>query len=159
METSRGRISGAFYTRSVSVTERIKSDTTSALKAGDRERAQALRLITAELQRAVKDASGADETAVLQRERKRRLEAADAFTNGGRDDLAATERREAELIEEYLPEQISDEDLKALVADTLAESGAESIKDMGRVMAIVMGKVEGRADGRRVSAAVKGRLA
>lgn len=142
----------------MSITERIRSDTTAALKAGDRERAQALRLVTSELQKAVKDASGADETAVLQRERKRRLEAAEAFDEGGRDDLAAGERHEAEIIAAYLPEQISDDELEALVTDALAESGAESIKDMGRVMALVMGKVDGRADGRRVSAAVKGRL-
>jgi len=137
--------------------EQIKDETTAALKSGDRERVHALRLISNELQKAVKD-GGADEVEVLQRERKRRLEAADAYRHGGRDDLAAAEEREAELIAGYLPEQISDEDLAAIVGDAVAESGASSPKEMGKVMAVVMPKVKGRADGKRVSAAVQEKL-
>ena len=114
----------------------------------------ALRLIVNELQKAAKD-DGGDELEVLQRERKRRLEAAEAYRDGGRADLAEAEEQEAELIAAYMPEQLSDEELGAIVGDAVAESGASSPKEMGKVMALVMPKVKGRADGKRVSAAVK----
>jgi uncharacterized protein len=144
----------------VSILEQVQSETAAALKAGDRERAGALRLIASELQKAHKEASGgeADEVAVLQRERKRRLEAADAYRDGGRDDLVAIEEREAELIAAYLPEQLSDDELHAIVGDAVAESGASSPKEMGRVMSLVMPRVQGRADGKRVSALVREKL-
>ncbi|MEA2450798.1 MAG: uncharacterized protein QOG63_2730 [Thermoleophilaceae bacterium] len=140
--------------------DRVKQDVTTALKAGDRERAGALRLISNELQKAHKDAAGseADEVAVLQRERKRRLEAATAYREAGRDDLAAGEEREATLIEEYMPAQLSDDELHAIVGDVVAETGAASPKEMGRVMSMVMPRVQGRADGKRVSAVVKEKL-
>ena len=140
--------------------DQVKQDVTTALKAGDRDRANALRLITNELQKAHKEAAGteADEVAVLQRERKRRIEAADAYREAGRDDLAAGEQREAELIEEYMPEQLSDDELHAIVGDVVAESGATSPKEMGKVMSMVMPRVQGRADGKRVSAVVKEKL-
>ena len=93
------------------------------MKAGERERVNALRLIVNELQKAVKD-GGSDDVEVLQRERKRRLEAAEAYRDGGRDDLAAGEEREAELIAGYMPAQVSDEELHAIVGDAVAESGA-----------------------------------
>jgi uncharacterized protein YqeY len=143
----------------VSLIDQVKSDTAAAMKAGDRERVQALRLITNELQKAAKESSDGDETAVLQRERKRRLEAAEAYAEAGRDDLAEGERREAEIIETYMPEQLSDEELEAIVGDAVAESGAASPKDMGKVMSLVMPKVQGRADGKRVSAVVREKLA
>jgi len=130
---------------------------TAAMKAGDRDRAGALRLIVSELQKAEKDGAG-DEVEVLQRERKRRLESATAYRDAGRDDLAGAEEAEAELIGGYLPEQISDEELEAIVGDALAESGATSPNEMGQVMALVMPKVKGRADGKRVSSAVKEKL-
>jgi uncharacterized protein YqeY len=144
----------------VPLLEQVKQDVTTALKAGDRERAGALRLITNELQKAHKEAAGseADEVAVLQRERKRRIEAADAYREAGRDDLAAGEQREAELIEQYLPAQLSDDELHAIVGDVVAETGASSPKEMGRVMSMVMPRVQGRADGKRVSAVVKEKL-
>ena len=142
----------------MSLIEKVKSDTASALKSGDKDRVQALRLITNELQKAAKESSDGDETAVLQRERKRRLEAAQAYADAGRDDLANGERREAEIIEEYMPEQLSDEELHAIVGDAVAESGATSPKEIGKVMSLVMPKVQGRADGKRVSAAVREKL-
>jgi uncharacterized protein YqeY len=144
----------------MSLLERVKTDATTALKAGDRERVGALRLVVSELQKAHKEASGseADELAVLQRERKRRLESAEAYRDAGRDDLASGEEREAELIAGYLPAQISDEELHAIVGDAVAESGASSPKEMGKVMAMVMPRVQGRADGKRVSAVVKEKL-
>jgi uncharacterized protein len=135
--------------------EAVKSDVTTALKAGDRERATALRMVVSELQKAEKEGSGGDEIQVLQRERKRRLESAKAYRDAGRDDLADTEEREADLIGGYLPEQLSDPELRAIVGDAVAESGASSPKEMGKVMAMVMPKVQGRADGRRVSDTVK----
>jgi len=139
------------------VLERVQSDATAALKSGDRERTGALRLIASELQKAHKEASGSevDEIAVLQRERKRRLEAAEAYRDGGRDDLARVEELEAELISGYLPEQLSDDELRAIVGDALAETGASSPQEMGRVMSVVMPRVQGRAVGKRVSALVK----
>ena len=142
----------------MSLIEKVKSDTATALKSGDKERVQALRLITNELQKAAKEASDGDETAVLQRERKRRLEAAQAYADAGRDDLAAGERREAQIIEGYMPEQLSDDELHAIVGDAVAESGAASPQDMGKVMSLVMPKVQGRADGKRVSAVVREKL-
>ena len=138
--------------------DQLKADTAAALKRGDRERVGALRLVSAELQRAAKDGDSMDESALLQRERKRRLEAAEAYRDAGREDLATGEEREAGVIEAYLPEQLSDEELGEIVGDAVAESGATSQKEMGKVMAAVMPRVEGRADGRRVSAAVRERL-
>lgn len=134
--------------------EQIRTDVTSALKAGDRTRAGALRLVLSELQRAAKDGHG-DEQAVLRRERKRRREAATAFRDGGRTDLAEQEEREATMIEAYLPEDLGDEQLDALVRDAVARTGAEGPRDMGRVMKDVMAAAGGRADGRRVSARVR----
>ena len=145
----------------MSLLERVQTDTTAAMKAGERERVTALRMITSELQKAHKEgASGSeiDEVAVLQRERKRRLESAKAYRDAGRDDLAAGEEREVELIGDYLPEQLSDEELAAIVGDVVAETGAASPKEMGRVMSQVMPRVGGRADGKRVSALVKEKL-
>jgi uncharacterized protein len=141
----------------MSLLERVQTDVRDALKAGEKERVHALRLIANELQKAAKE-DGADDMAVLQRERKRRLEAAEAYRGGGRDDLADAEEREAEIIAAYMPEQLSDEELGAIVGDAVAESGASSPKEMGKVMGLVMPKVKGRADGKRVSEAVRERL-
>jgi uncharacterized protein len=138
----------------MAVLDQVQQDANAALKAGDRQRAGALRLILSELQKAAKE-GGDDEVAVLQRERKRRLEAADAYKEAGRQDLADSERREAELIEPYLPAQLGDEELAQIVAAAVDEAGASSPADMGKVMSVVMPKVKGRADGKRVSAAVK----
>jgi uncharacterized protein YqeY len=137
--------------------EQLQSDATTALKAGDRERAGALRLVVSELQKAEKDGTG-DEVEVLGRERKRRLESAQAYRDAGRDDLAGTEEGEADLIASYLPEQISDSELHAIVGDAVAQSGASSPKEMGKVMSLVMPQVKGRADGKRVSGAVQEKL-
>ena len=137
--------------------EQVQSDVKDAMKAGERVRVHALRLIVSELQKAAKD-NGGDEIQVLQRERKRRLEAAEAYRDGGRADAAEAEEREAEIIESYLPAQLSDEELEAIVGDAVAESGASSPSEMGKVMGLIMPKVQGRADGKRVSAAVREKL-
>ncbi len=141
----------------MSLLEQVKDDVKSALKAGEKDRVHALRLIANELQKAAKE-NGADDVEVLQRERKRRLEAAEAYRDGDRTDLAEAEEREAEIIESYMPAQLSDDELGAIVGDAVAESGASSPQEMGKVMALVMPKVKGRADGKRVSAAVKEKL-
>jgi len=124
------------------------------MKAGQRDRVSALRLVLSELQKAAKEGD-ADELAVLRRERKRRLDAAEQFRNGGRDELAVQEEGEAELIAGYLPAELGDDELDSLVAETIADSGAATPADMGKVMGMLMPKVGGRADGKRVSARVK----
>ena len=124
------------------------------MKAGERDRVTALRLVLSELQKAAKEGD-ADELAVLRRERKRRREAEQAYREAGREELAAGEASEAEAIEAYLPAELSDEELAALVATAVAETGATSSRDMGRVIKHVMGAAGGRADGKRVSAKVK----
>lgn len=129
----------------------------TAMKARDRERASALRLIVDVLQQDAKLGKG-DEVAVLQRERKKRVEAAEAYEKAGRTEQASAERFEAELIEAYLPQQLSDEELGQLVEAAIAETGASEQRQMGQVMSALMPKVGGRADGKRVSAAVRQKL-
>jgi uncharacterized protein YqeY len=141
----------------MSVLEQVRDDAKSALKAREREKAAALRLVVDALQQDAKLGKG-DEIAVLQRERKKRVEAAEAYEGAGRAEQAAAERFEAELIEGYLPAQLSDEELDGLVAEAIAETGATEQKQMGQVMSAVMPKVGGRADGKRVSAAVRKKL-
>jgi uncharacterized protein YqeY len=139
------------------VLEQVQDDVRTAMKARDRERAAALRLIVDVLQQDAKLGNG-DEVAVLQRERKKRVEAAEAYEQAGRADQAAAERFEAELIEGYLPRQLSDEELAELVDAAIAETGAGEQKQMGQVMSALMPKVGGRADGKRVSGAVRQKL-
>jgi uncharacterized protein YqeY len=141
----------------MSVLERVQGDVRTAMKARERERAGALRLIVDVLQQDAKLGKG-DEVAVLQRERKKRVEAAEAYEGAGRAEQAAAERFEAELIEGYLPQQLSDEELAQLVDTAVAETGASEQKQMGQVMSALMPKLGGRADGKRVSAAVRERL-
>jgi uncharacterized protein YqeY len=138
----------------MTLADTVKADLTTAMKAGEKDRVGALRLILSELQKAAKEGNG-DEVAVLRRERKRRVESAGAFRDGGRAELAAQEEAEAQLIEAYLPAELSDDDLRTIVSGAVAESGATSPKDMGAVMKAAMPKVAGRADGKRVSALVQ----
>ena len=136
------------------IADRIRADVTSAMKAGERNRVTALRLVLSELQKAAKEGD-ADELAVLRRERKRRREAEEAYRDAGREDLADGEAFEAAAIETYLPSELSDEELDALVSAAIAETGASSPRDMGRVIKHVMEAAGGRADGKRVSTKVK----
>ena len=124
------------------------------MRAGERDRVAALRLVLSELQKAEKDGDG-DELAVLRRERKRRREAAQAYREASRTDLAEQEDLEALLIEDYLPAELSDAELDALVQQAVAETGAESQRDMGKAIKHVMAAAGGRADGKRVSGKVK----
>jgi uncharacterized protein YqeY len=138
----------------VTLIDQVRSDMTSAMKAGQRERAGALRLVLSELQKAAKEGDG-DELAVLRRERKRRLEAAAQFREGNRPELAEGEESEARIIESYLPAELDDAELDALIAAVVAETGASNFKDMGQVMKLVMARSDGRADGKRASARVR----
>ena len=141
----------------MSVLEQAQADVKTAMKARDRERAGALRMIVDVLQKDAKMGDG-DEIAVLQRERKKRVEAAEAYEGAGRAEQAAAERFEAELIEGYLPQQLSDEELAEIVEAAIEETGATEQRQMGQVMSALMPKVGGRADGKRVSAAVREKL-
>ncbi len=141
----------------MSILERVQDDVRTAMKARDRERAGALRMVVDVLQQDAKLGKG-DEVAVLQRERKKRVEAAEAYEDAGRTDQAAAERFEAELIEGYLPQQLSDAELAELVDAAVAETGASEQRQMGEVMSALMPKLGGRADGKRVSTAVRKKL-
>jgi uncharacterized protein len=136
------------------IAEQIKSDVATAMKAGDRDRVGALRLVLSELQKAAKEGD-ADEQAVLRRERKRRRESEAAYRAAGRADLADAEAYEAGAIDAYLPAELDDAELDALVARALAETGASEPRDMGKAIKHVMAAAGGRADGRRVSTKVK----
>ena len=127
---------------------------TAAMKARESDRVGALRLLLSELQKSAKEGES-DEVAVLRRERKRRLEAAAQFRDGGRPELAEREESEAQLIEGYLPAELDDSELDALVEDAIAETSAAGPQDMGKVMKAVMAKAGGRADGKRASARVR----
>jgi uncharacterized protein YqeY len=127
---------------------------TSAMKARAKDRVGALRLVLSELQKAAKDGDG-DELAVLRRERKRRLEAASQFRDGGRPELADAEEAEAELIAGYLPAELGEAELDAIVEAAVTDTGASGPGDMGRVMKEVMARAGGRADGKRASARVR----
>jgi len=141
----------------MTLADTVKSDLATAMKAGEKDRVGTLRLVLSELQKAAKEGSD-DELAVVRRERKRRVEAATAFRDGGRPELAEAEEAEAKIIEAYLPAQLGDDELAAIVRGAIAETGAASPKDMGAVMKVAMGKVAGRADGKRVSALVRSTL-
>jgi uncharacterized protein YqeY len=136
------------------IASQIKTDLGAAMKAGDKERVGALRLILSELQKDAKEGKG-DEHAVLRRERKRRREAEHTYRDNDRAELAAQEAFEADLIEHYLPAELTDEELAVLVAQAIEETGAKEPRDMGRAIKHVMGMTQGRADGSRVSARVK----
>jgi len=141
----------------MNIAEQVKADAQEALKAGDRKRASALRIIQDALQQEVKMGKG-DEIAALQRERKKRLEAAEAYREAGRDEQAGDEQFEAELIGGYLPAQLSDEELDELVREAIAETGASEPSQMGQVMGLLKERAGGRADGKRMSTAVREQL-
>jgi uncharacterized protein YqeY len=147
----------------VSLVERIEGEVKEAMLARDTRRRDALRLILASLRSAEKELqrplSGDEELQVLQRERKRRIEAADAFRAGGRDEQAEQEEAELAILQEFMPEPLSEDELERIVDDAIAETGATSIRDMGRVMADVMPQIAGRADGSAVGQLVREKLA
>ena len=143
--------------------ERIRGELDEARRARDDARRDALALILNSLQGAEKELqrplSEQEELQVMQRERKRRVEAAEAFREGGRDEQAAAEERELAVIQEFMPEELSEDELEEIVDDAIASLGATSVRDLGRVMADVMPQVSGRADGSVVSQLVREKLA
>jgi hypothetical protein len=147
----------------MSLIGRLEDEVKQAMLARDSERRDALRLILNSLRSAEKELqrplSDDEELQVLQRERKKRHEAADAFRSGGREEQAEQEEAELAVLEEFMPEPLSEEDLERIVDDAIAENGATNIRDMGRVMADVMPQVAGRADGSAVSQIVREKLA
>jgi uncharacterized protein YqeY len=134
--------------------EQLRADVISAMKAGEKERVGALRLVISELQKDAKEGSG-DELAVLRRERKRRLDAATQFGDAGRADLAEKEAAEAELISGYLPAELGDEQLREIVNQAIAEAGATSPSELGAVMKLVMARTAGQVDGKRAQTTVR----
>ena len=142
---------------------RLEEELRTAMLERDDLRRDTLRLILTSLRGAEKELqrplSDDEELQVLQRERKRRLEAADAFRSAGRDEQADGEERELEILEELMPEQLSEDELERIVDDAIAENGATSLRDLGRVMKDVMPQVAGRADGSAVSQLVREKLA
>jgi len=147
----------------VSLIETIEAELTAAMRARDQARVGTLRLTLSALRSAEKDLQRPlkddEELQVLQRERKRRVEAAEAFRAGGREEQAAEEEQELAVIEEFMPEPLSEDEIESIVDDAIAETGATSIRDLGRVMADVMPQVAGRADGSTVSQLVREKLA
>jgi uncharacterized protein len=147
----------------VSLIDRMETELKEAMRDRDNDRRDALRLILASLRGAEKDLmrplSDDEELQVLQRERKKRLEAAEAFRAAGREAQAEKEEDELDVLEEYMPEPLSEEELEEIVDDVIAEVGATSVRDLGRVMADVMPQVAGRADGSAVSQLVREKLA
>jgi uncharacterized protein YqeY len=141
----------------MTLVETVKQDLVAAMKAREADRVGALRMVLSELQKSAKE-GGSDEQAVLRRERKRRLESAAAFREGGRVELAEIEEAEARLIEVYLPAEMPEAELRGIVRESIAETGASSPKDLGLLMKATMAKVQGRADGRRVSALAREEL-
>jgi uncharacterized protein YqeY len=147
----------------VSLIAEIEQELKEAMRARDQGRMGALRLTLAALRSAEKELGRSlkedEELQVLHRERKRRAEAAEAFRSGGREEQAVKEEAELEVIEEFMPEPLEDEELERIVDDAIAETGATSLRDLGRVMADVMPQVSGRADGGAVSQLVREKLA
>jgi uncharacterized protein YqeY len=147
----------------MSLIARIEEELKAAMRAQDRERTDTLRLTLASLRAAEKEVQRPlkddEELHVLQRERKRRMEAAEAFREGEREEQAAKEERELAVIQEFMPEPIGEEELEQIIDDAIAETGATSLRDLGRVMADVMPQVAGRADGSTVSQLVREKLA
>jgi uncharacterized protein len=147
----------------VTLIEELEDDVKDAMRAGDTARRDALRLIIASLKSAEKDLlrplTEDEELQVLQRERKKRIEAAEAFRGGGREEQAAKEEAELAVLEEFMPEPLTEEELERIVDDAIAENGATSMRDMGRVMKDVMPQIAGRADGAAVSQMLREKLA
>jgi uncharacterized protein YqeY len=141
----------------------IEGEIKEAMKARDGERRDALRLIVNALKSSEKELqrplSDEEELQVLQRERKRRVEAAEAFRSGGHKDRAEAEERELAILEEFMPDPLSEDEIEDIVDDAIAEVGATSMADLGRVMADVMPQIAGRADGSQVSQLVREKLA
>lgn len=145
------------------ISDTIQKQITESMKSGDELRTTTLRLLSAALHNAEIDKkreklTEEEETAIVKREAKKRTDAIELYERGGAKEKAERERKELEILKEYLPEEMSDENLTKIVEETIKQSGASSMADMGKVMGMVMGKVKGQADGNRVSSIVKQKL-
>ena len=140
----------------------LNEDIKTAMKARDKERLSVLRMIKASLQNEEistgSELSGEEELTVLTREKKQRNDSLEEFKEAGRDDLIQGLEKELAIVNEYLPQQLSEEEVTAIVKETITETGASSPKDMGKVMSALMPKVKGKADGKLVSRIVKNEL-
>ena len=147
----------------MSLRDRIQTDVTAAMRPGDALRRDVLRMaqnaVYAVEKRDRRELGDDDVGAILSREVKTRRESIDAFRKGGREDLAAKEEAEIAILSEYLPQPLTDDEIRDLVAAAVAETGAASARDMGRVMGVLSPRTRGRADGRRVSELVAQALA
>ncbi len=147
----------------MSLKDQLSADMKSAMKAGDKDRLKVVRLVLADIKRAEvdgrKELDDAGVLSVIEKAVKQRRDSIEQFEKGGRDDLADNERQELEVIRTYLPEQLGDDELDALIDEAIAATGAESIRDMGKVMGAIKAKAAGRADMGAVGAKVKARLA
>jgi uncharacterized protein len=145
--------------------ERLRADLTTAMKARDELRTATLRMVLSAVSaeevagKEARELTDDEVQAVLRREAKKRREAAEAFGSAGRTEQAAREQAEGEVLADYLPAQLDDADLAAMVADAVTTTGASGMKDMGRVMGVLQAAVAGRADGGRVAAEVRRQLA
>ena len=147
----------------MSLIARLETELKDAMKERDGDRRDALRLILNALRSAEKEIQRPlhedEELQVLQRERKKRIEAAEAFRDAGREEQAHKEEAELAILQEFMPEPLSEDELERIVDDAIAENGATSLQDLGRVMADVMPQIAGRADGSAVSQLVREKLA
>jgi uncharacterized protein YqeY len=155
---SRRREAAGAQERTMSLLERLSEDMKAAMRAREKQRLTVVRSLLAALKKEAIDARGpldeAAEVAVVQRAVKQRIEAAEAFAKGGRDESAAAERAEAEILRAYLPAQLSEEDLLAAVREIVERTGATGPRDVGKVMGPLMGRFQGQVDGTRARAAV-----
>jgi uncharacterized protein YqeY len=147
----------------VSLTDQLQADMKDAMRSGDTERRDTLRMVISAAQRAAKDKrealSDEEALAVVTKEVKMRRESIEAYRSAGRDDLADQEQAEIDILAPYLPEQLGEAEVRAFVTEAIATTGASSPSDMGRVMGQLMPKVKGRADGKLVSSIVNAELA
>lgn len=148
----------------MALTDQLQADMTAAMKARDAETVATLRMVIAAVKNAKVSAGHSGDVTdeetleLLTREAKKRNEAAEAYDAAGRDELAAKERRELEIIRRYLPEQLDEDTVRSLVDEAIADTGASGPSDLGKVMSAVMPKVKGRADGKVVNRVVRERL-
>ena len=140
----------------------ITDDVKTAMKAGEKDRLKVLRLITAAIKQVEvderKELADEDVLGILTKMVKQRRDSITQYTDGNRQDLADIEQAEIQIIETYLPEQLSEDEIGEIIDEAIASTGAEGMRDMGKVMGVVKSKVQGRADMGQVSGKVKARL-
>jgi len=146
----------------MSIFEKLTSDMKDAMKAGEKERLSTIRLLRGQIKDAAidkrDDLNEGEEIAILSNAAKKRRESIKIYSAAGRNDLAGKEQRELEVIQSYLPQQLSPEEIEKIVDEAIEETGAQSMKDMGRLMGVIMPKVKGRADGKQINEMIRQKL-